>query len=212
MLWISWPPALGKWLQKACGWARTTSPKVLLKITSCWLFWCLFQEKCINNFPMCHFTAMPYTQPSGSCWLLDSLVWECNWCQFVVSVSRAACQLLLWQTLLMLLDSHFCCSALSTLLLKYGNGTNYGFTVPLRCAGREKYSGPDWLEELRIFPTAGCTSFLSISELTLRCNNGPKHQLEVLQAMKRVSTENKRRQGVAGQDNMYFNPFTISWT
>lgn len=94
----SWPPALEKWLQKACGWARTTFSRILLKVTRCWLFWCFSQDKLIDNLPMCHFTATPYTQASGSPWLLDSFVCEYNWCQFVVSVSRAACQLLLWQT------------------------------------------------------------------------------------------------------------------
>lgn len=58
----------------------------------------LFLDKLIDNLPTCHFTVTPYTQASGSPWLLDSFNCECNWCQFVVSVSRAACQLLLWQT------------------------------------------------------------------------------------------------------------------
>lgn len=86
------------WPQIACEQARITFSKILIKVTRCWLFWCFFHDKLIYNLLTCYFTATSYTEASGSPWLLDLFSCECNWCQFVVSMSRATCQLLLWQT------------------------------------------------------------------------------------------------------------------
>lgn len=99
------------------------------------------------------------------------------------------------------------------------NGTNDGFTVPLRCAGGEKYPGLGWLEKLNTSPIAGCMSMdvqeRSISDLTLWVQEWSKAPIW-------GTTGNEKRQvalkiKVKGskvwqlRTNICFEPFTISW-